>query len=89
MSRLGNGILSVGSLSALVAAMAATDDTFRGFLAGILTAEPSSARASASASVQHMTRVVTETLALQTAGHGSLVVFALAAGALILLMLRT
>ena len=89
MSRIRSGILSVGGLGTLVAAMAAIDDTFRGFLAGIPTAVPSSALASASASVQHMTLVVTETLALQTAGHGSLVVFALACGALILLMLRT
>ena len=89
MSRLSSGILSVGSISALVAAMAAIDDTFRGVLAGILTAEPSNALVSASASAQHMTRAFTQTLALQTAGHGSLVVFALAAGALFLLMLRT
>lgn len=86
--RLTEGILSLGSVGALLVGMSFVDDTFREHLAGVLTGGPSSALALAGVRMQRVARI-----AMETAGEGkehmALVLFSLAALALLLLMLRT
>jgi len=86
--RLIQGVLSVGSLSALVAAMAAIDETFRGQLMGILSGEPSNQLALAGVGLQRATKMIMDTVGDYRAVQTPLVFFVVAAVALFLLMLR-
>jgi hypothetical protein len=86
--RITEGVLSVGSIGVLVAAMAAIDETFRGQLLGMLNGESSTQLALAGVGLQRATRMVMETVGDYRAVHSPLMFFVLAAGALFLLMLR-
>ena len=82
------GVLSVGSMGVLIAAMAAIDETFRGRLLGILNGESSNQLALAGVSLQRVAHAVMETVGDYRAAHSPLMFFVLAAVALFLLMLR-
>lgn len=87
--RFTEGLLSVGSIGALLAAMAAIDETARRELVGVLSGEPSNKLALAGAALQRAAHLVMNTVGDYSAGHTPLVLFALAAVALFLLMRRT
>ncbi len=86
--RFTEGVVSVGSIGALVTAMAAIDETFRGRLMGILRGEPSNQLALAGMGLQRAAHAVMETVGDYRAVHTPLVLFVFAAVALFLLMLR-
>lgn len=86
--RITEGIFSLGSFGALLVGMSIVDDTFREHLAGVLTGEPSSALALAGVHMQRVARIAMETVG-EGSEHIALVLFALAALALLLLMHRT
>jgi hypothetical protein len=89
MSRLQTKLLSVGCFSTLIAAMAAIDESFRAFLAGLTSMDPSTLSLSSNINVHHLTQTVTSLIPIQLSGQGPLVFFALTGGALFLMMFRT
>ena len=89
MSRLQTKLLSVGCFSSLIAAMAAIDESFRAFLAGLATVDLSTLTSSSTINVHHLTQTVTGLIPIQLSGQGPLVFFALTGGALFVLMFKT
>jgi hypothetical protein len=89
MSRLHAKLLSVGCFSTLIAAMATIDESFRAFLVGLANMDLSSVPSSSTINVHHLTGAVTALIPIQLSGQGPLVFFALAGGALFVLMFRT
>ena len=87
-SRFVEGLLSVGSLGALVATVAASNETFRVQLSGLLSGEPSNGLATAGTGLQRIVHTVTDTIGSNGTVHTPLVLFVLVAGGLLVLMLR-
>ena len=87
--RLSEGILSLGGVGALLVGMSMVDDTFRGGVAGVLTGGPSNALALTNVRLQRVARLVMETVGDQGNERLPLVLFSLAAIALLAFMLRT
>lgn len=86
--RVIEGMLSLSGIGALIAGMAAIDETFRGHAVALLSRDPSNALAVAKVQVDRVASQI-----LETAGYGyeqaSLTLFFLGAAALVWLMLRT
>jgi hypothetical protein len=88
MSRLQTRMLSAGSLAALVAVMAAIDETFRGLLGSLLATHPAEAMESATANFHSVSRMMSEVLPVQV-NQGPFLFFALTGGVLFVVMFRT
>ncbi len=87
--QLRDGVLGVGSIGAVVAGMAAIDGTVRGSLVGILRGEFPIALTMPDVRLQHIARMLTDTMGLPSGNLVPLVGFALAGVALFVLMFRT
>ena len=89
MSRLQAKLLSVGCVSSLIAAMAAIDESFRAFLAGLGNTDLSTLSSSSTINLHHLAQTVTALIPSQLSGQGPLVFFALTGCALFVMMFRT
>ena len=87
-SRMTDKLLSVGSLGTVIVGAAAVDETFRGYVAGVLSA-PSTTLVVAIERVQSIALHLSETIGYQGSLHAPLALFAVGAGALVLFLLRT
>jgi hypothetical protein len=87
-NRLADGLLSAGSLSVLVAGMAALDKGFRVELLSVLNGGSSSTFAPTGFQLQRMVQLVVDTVRDFGATYTPLVLFGAVAAALLLLMLR-
>jgi hypothetical protein len=85
--RLIETLLAIGSLSTVIAGAATVDETFRSYVSGVL-AQPSGAMEAAFQPIHRVTLSVVETVGAQGSTHVPAVLFAVGAGALVLLMTR-
>jgi hypothetical protein len=86
--RFAEGLLSISSIGVLLAAVAASNETFRIKLAGLLSGESSNELAIAGGGLQRIVHTVTETVGSNATMHTPLVLFVLVAAVLLVLMLR-
>jgi hypothetical protein len=89
VNRFAERIVVTGSGFAVVGTVAAFDDTVRGRLTGLFSGQASSELLIASAQVQRVTRIVTESVGYTGNEDASLVYFVVAAVVLLVCMLRT
>jgi len=85
MRRLEAAVIGTLSLVLVIAAMAALDETIRGYVTQLLNGDFTIVRAYAGAGVQDGTRAF-HTFAVQANGYKSLSVFAFGASVLVLFM---
>jgi hypothetical protein len=86
---IGDALISVGALCALVAVLAAFDADVREQLAMRLAGNPAAQVANAEATARGLASVVYIAARDQSIEHAPLVIFVLAATVLVLFMLRT
>jgi hypothetical protein len=82
-------LMSAGTIAILLVALYAFDDRVREQVSRRVFAHPSQELASVGRQASNLTNVIAVTTRDQTRGHGPLVIFTLAAGVLVLFMLRT
>jgi hypothetical protein len=80
-------ILGAGSIGTVIAAAAALDETVRGYVTAVV-AEPTAPIGAAIERGHRMALSLTETVGYQGGTHATLLLFAVGAGALVLLMTR-
>ena len=86
----GEGLMSVGALSAVMLTLIAVDERVREQVWLRLASPPSTTQLSqAGANMRDLTRVVLEALRDQSLSHAPLLIFGLVAVVLVLFMLRT
>lgn len=86
---LSDAAISVGALGVLLLALAASDGRVREQCATHLSSRPAAELASAGALVKDVVTIVFQAARDQGIAHAPLVLFVVAAGALVLIMLRT
>jgi hypothetical protein len=89
IDRVVERIMVTGSGCALLATLAAFDDTVRGRLFGVFTGSAPSELSMAGAQLQRVMRMASESIGYSGTEHATLVYFAVAAVVLFGLMLRT
>ena len=87
--RLHDGMLSIGSLSVVVGAIAAIDESVRRHLVHLVDGSYSAAITMPDLRIHHITRLVTDTVGLPMGTESPLLVFVLVAAALFVLMFRS
>jgi len=81
--------MSAGTLAILLLALYAFDDRVRDQVSRRVIAHPSQELASVGRQASNLTNAIAVSVRDQTRGHGPLVIFTLAAGVLVLFMVRT
>jgi hypothetical protein len=87
--QLREGLLSVGAVVILLLLLTAMDDRVREQVSLRVAAHPSVELVSAGRQARDLTTVISEAVRYQTIGHAPLLIFTVAAGVLMLFMLRT
>jgi len=87
--RLRHGILQIGSVGVIVAGMAAIDDKVRGFLFDGLRGDLPIALRVPDLRVQHLSRMITDTIGLSPDAQFPLMVFGIFGIVLFVLMFRS
>jgi hypothetical protein len=82
-------LMSAGTVIILLLVLIAFDDDVRDHVSRRLVANPGVELASAGRQVRDLTTVVAAAARTQSIGHAPLVIFSVAAGVLVLFMLRT
>ncbi len=86
---VGEALMSAGTVAVLLIALVAFDDRVRERISQAFMARPSLELASAGHHVRSLASVIAEAARDQSLAHAPLLVFALAAGVLVVFMLRT
>jgi hypothetical protein len=87
---ISDALISVGALLLLLVALVSIDDRVRERIQGVMTSPPSSSDiASFSAQVQNVSTVVYKAARDRSVERAPMVIFGVAAGVLVLFMLRT
>ena len=82
-------LMSAGTVALLLLVLIAADDRVREQFSQRVVAHPSVELATASRQVRDFTTVIAQAARDQSSGHAPLLIFSLAAAALVLFMLRT
>ena len=86
---VGEALMSAGTVAVLLIALVAFDDRVRERISQAFMARPSLELASAGHQVRNLTSVIVDAARDQSLQHAPLLIFALAAGVLVVFMLRT
>ena len=82
-------LMSAGTVTVLLLALVAVDDRVRAAVSRVFTTRPSMELAGTGQQVSDLTHAIAEAARSQSLAHAPLLVFALAAGVLVVFMLRT
>ena len=87
---ISDALISLGALLLLLVALVSIDDRVRERIEGLVTAPPSSSEiASVGAQIQNVSTVVYKAARDRSVERAPMVIFSVAAGILVLFMLRT